>query len=309
MKLSIVIPTYNRSDILFQCLNCLDGQSFSKDEFEVIVVDDGSSDDTSGIVRKAQDKFSVKIIYLHQKNQGQGIARNLGLSEAKGEIVMFIGDDILVEKDFAERHMAVHEKYPEENVGVLGFIDWHSSLNITPFMKWLTNGSSVFGRFGGHQFAFEKLVGKKWADFNFFYTSNISLKKSLLEKHSFDPLFKGYGWEDIELGYRLTKEENFRLSYEPRAVGHHLHLMNEESLAPRMRMIGKSAWLIHEKYPELGKVPSRFKRLVFKVLGSGVVIFVLNGLSSIAPKAKVFYFYALSKRYFMEGLTNGASVG
>ena len=166
-------------------------------------------------------------------------------------------------------------------------------------MSWLTNGSSVFGKFGGHQFAYEKLEGKDEADYNFFYTSNISLKRSLLDKYPFDPSFSGYGWEDIELGYRLFLREGLRLYYNPLAAGYHDHLMTEASLANRMRNIGKSAWVFHKRYPELGKVPSVFKKLVFQIFAFAPVILFFKLVN------RNFYYYALSKKYFLEGLKEG----
>ena len=303
MQFTVIIPTYNRADILKECLERLDKQDFMKNEFEVIVVDDGSTDNTKQIVENAQKKLSIQILYLYQKNQGQGIARNYALRYAKGKIVAFIGDDILVLPDFIKQHLNFHRRYINENEAVLGFVGWDPRLEITPFMEWLTNGSSVLGKFGGHQFAYEKLQGKKKADFNFFYTSNISLKRSLLKKHPFDSRFSSYGWEDIELGYRLTKKENLILYYNPMAVGYHMHPMTESDLEKRMYQIGKSAHLLHKKYPELKKVPPKWKQFIFMLLGSKVILYLLK---KIDPD--ILYFYALSKRYYLKGIKDGINI-
>jgi glycosyltransferase involved in cell wall biosynthesis len=300
MQLSIIIPTYNRSAALKECLKKLNEQDFMKNEFEVIIVDDGSTDSTKKVVENAQKKLSIEINYLYQKNQGQGIARNYALRYAKGKIIAFIGDDIFVLPDFVKQHLNFHRKYKNENEAVLGFIAWDPRLEVTPFMEWLTNGSSVFGRFGGHQFAFEKLEGKKTADYNFFYTSNISLKKSLLKKHPFDSRFSSYGWEDIELGYRLTKKENLILYYNPMAIAYHFHQLDESGLEKRMYQIGKSAHLFHKKYPELGKVPPKWKQFIFAVISSRPALALLK---RIDPEN--LYFYALSKRYYLRGIKDG----
>lgn len=299
MVLSVVIPTYNRSDILQECLDALFHQDIPDNDYEVIVVDDGSKDET----QKVLDGFAAKhknFRFLHQKNQGQGIARNLGIQHAKGNIIVFIGDDIIVKENFLSEHLRYHLRHQAEKDAVLGLTVWHPKLHITPFMNWLTNGSTVFGRFGGHQFAYEKLEGKDEADYNFFYTSNISLKRSLLDKYPFDPTFSGYGWEDIELGYRLHQREGLRLYYNKDAVGYHDHVMTESSLSDRMRSIGKSAWVFHKRYPELGKVPGLFKQSVFRILGNSFVVGLFKLLN------RDFYYYALSKKYFLEGLSEGA---
>ncbi len=300
MQISIIIPTYNRAQALKECLKKLDEQDFMKNEFEVVVVDDGSTDDTKKTVEEAQKNLSIEIVYLYQKNQGQGIARNYALRYAKGKIVAFIGDDIFVLPDFVKQHLNFHRKHNNENEAVLGFIGWDPRLEVTPFMEWLTNGSSVFGKFGGHQFAFEKLTGKKTADYNFFYTSNISLKRSLLKKHPFDSRFSSYGWEDIELGYRLTKKENLIIYYNPMAVAYHFHPMDESGLEKRMYQIGKSAHLFHKKYPELKKVPPKWKQFVFAVISSGPFLAILK---KIDPDN--LYFYALSKKYYLKGIRDG----
>ncbi len=270
-------------------------QTLPKKDYEIIVVDDGSKDQTKAAVKQFQQKHS-NLFYLYQKNQGQGIARNCGLKYAKGDIIVFIGDDIIVTQDFLSEHLRFHLHFSKENEAVLGFTTWHPKLPVNDFMRWMTNGSSIFGRFGGHQFAYEKLEGKKEADFNFFYTSNISLKRSLLEKYPFDPDFSGYGWEDIELGYRLYLREGLHIHYNSAAIGYHDHMMNEEALAHRMNNIGASAWIFHRRYPELKKVPSSWKYFIFWLLGTSPSLFCAKFFN------RNLYYYALSKKYFLEGL-------
>lgn len=298
MLLSVIIPTFNRADILRECLQALIRQDFPRRDFEIIVVDDGSRDHTRETLKIFEEKYP-QIRSFTQKNQGQGVARNLGIRHAKGQIVVLIGDDIIVEPNFLNEHMRFHLHHGGENEAVLGFTTWHPKLEVNAFMRWMTNGSSVLGRFGGHQFAYEKLAGKTEADYNFFYTSNISLKTSLLKKYPFDPLFSGYGWEDIELGYRLYKHERLRIYYNPAAIGYHDHLMDAESLRGRMIHIGESAWVFHRKYPELHKVPRPFKWFMLRLISCSWAIAFFKITS------KNIYYYTLSKKYFLEGLKQG----
>lgn len=302
MQLSVVIPSYNRRKILEECLKALYHQTLPVKDYEVIVIDDGSSDDTPQFLERAQKKYK-NFSFYNQKNQGQGVARNRGVQHAVGEVIVLIGDDIIVTQDFLSEHLRYHLHHPAEHEAVLGYIAWHPKLLINEFMNWMTNGSTVMGKFGGHQFAFEKLHGKELADFNFFYTSNISLKRTLLDKYPFDPAFSGYGWEDIELGYRLTQREGLKLYYNPQAIAYHDHFMTDESLAGRMRSIGKSAWIFHRRYPELEKVPNFKKKLVFQLLAHPITLFFAKKFD------KNFYYYALSKKYFLEGLKQGKLEG
>ncbi len=306
---SVIIPTFNRADILIKTLSALKNQTLSKDDFEVIIVNDGSTDNSEEKILDFQkNNKDIDLKYFKQKNSGQGIARNLAISKSSGKILLFIGDDIIPDQNFLVEHMKFHQIHKSANHAVLGFIDWHPDIEITPFMKWLTNGSSIFGKFGGHQFAYEKLEGKIDADYNFFYTSNISIKRDIIEEREdqFDTDFGSYGWEDIELGYRLHKKYGLKVFYNKDAIGYHYHVLNEDSLKPRMFAIGKSAHIIDSKHPELKKVPGILKGFCLSLLGSLpslAKIWLINKLTG--NKFQALWFYALSKRYFMKGVKEG----
>lgn len=305
MFFSVIITTYNRADILKECLEAYYHQSVAELDYEVIVVNDGGTDDTAKVVGEFKKKHK-NLIYLKQKNQGQGVARNSGLKIARGEIILIGQDDIIPTHDFLYEHQKFHYLYPQENAAVLGFTAWHPKLKINNFMDWMVNGSSVLGLFGGHQFAYEKLHGKKMADYNFFYTSNISLKRSLLEKYHFDPAFSGYGWEDIELGYRLQKEVKLKIFYNSWAVAYHDHYMEESSLPKRMESVGSSAWVFHKKYPNLKKVPSSTKHFILKLISLAPFIWFFGLIKRLSGgKIYKYYYYILSKRHFLIGLAKG----
>lgn len=271
-----------------------------------MVVNDGGDDQTPEVVRSFMKDGVVSIRYFEKENEGQGIARNMGIREAHGEIICFIGDDILVEAGFVRQHLAMHALHPEESSGVLGFIEWDPRMPKEPLYDFLTNGSIILGRYGGHQFAYEKLEGRSEASYDFFYTSNISLKRSLLLKFPFDTSFLKYGWEDIELGYRLTKEAGFRLFYDREIAVFHYHPMSEDGLKRRMFAIGKAAVLFDRKYPELHKVPSRSRRLAFLLLSSAPLISFFEKMrDTFGGSWSYWYLYAISKKYLLEGLQEG----
>ena len=308
MQISVIIPTYNRPLKLKKCLQALAHQTLSQDEFEVIVIDDGSFSENRQILKNLTNHGIQNFSLLEQSNQGQGPTRNHGVEHAQGSIIILIGDDIICSPTFLEKHLAVHQKHPKLNVAGLGKIKWEPNLELTPLMQWLTHGSSILGRYGGHQFAYEKLSHRKWADYNFFYTSNISLKKELLEKYPFDPAFARYGWEDIELGYRLTQKAGLKIYYEPEALVYHNHLITLEDFEKRMRAIGAASHIIHQKYPELNKVPSPLKRFIFKLLSHKITLGFFKLIQKIAPKfGRNYHFYALSKKYYLEGLNSSST--
>lgn len=305
MFFSVVIPTYNRGDLLKKVLEAFYNQSMDERDYEIIVVNDGGTDNTAQVVNSFKKKHQ-NLSYVRQKNAGQGVARNNGIKRAKGEIIVLGQDDIFPTYDFLYEHQKYHYLFPNENDAVLGFTAWHPELKINQYMKWVVNGSSILGKFGGQQFAYEKLHGKTVADYNFFYTSNVSVKTSLFKKFPFDPDFGGYGWEDIELGYRLQKNAGLKLHYNSWAVAYHYHQMDEKSLPGRMEAVGRSAWIMQKKAPELAKVPGTIKYFILKLISSWPLIAMLKMLKGLSKgKYHGLYYYVLSKRYFLKGLRNG----
>jgi|EPASupsiteSAE347_1022098.scaffolds.fasta_scaffold12018_2 Glycosyltransferases, probably involved in cell wall biogenesis len=95
--ISIIIPTYNELKVLLDCLKSLEKQDYS--DFEVILVDDGSIDNTQELASNFKSK-KYRLIFLKQNHKGPGAARNLGASKAKGDILVFVDADMTFDKDF-----------------------------------------------------------------------------------------------------------------------------------------------------------------------------------------------------------------
>ena len=87
MKISIIVPVYNVEKFLPRCLDSLIGQTFN--DYEIIIIDDGSTDGSPKIISNYIKKSSRKIIYIRKKNEGQASARNIGIEQASGEYLMF----------------------------------------------------------------------------------------------------------------------------------------------------------------------------------------------------------------------------
>lgn len=288
MRFSLVIPTYNDAPVLAQCLEHLNHQLFDED-FEVIVVDDGSTDDTQDLLKKWQEKekiFALQIIT--QANKKQGAARNRGVEKAEGDIVIFIGADILVQPQWLQEHKKFHESHSEESTIGLGFMTWSPELANDRFRKWLESSGTML--------SYKGLKNYQTTDFWHFYTGNISIKKALFQKYKFDEAFTAYGWEDIMLGYQMLKN-GAQLYFVENAKAWHHHALTERDLFPnRMREIGKSAVLFQQKFREVPVIPKGIKRFILEVLSLPLCIFLLSSLK------KEWGWYAMSKRYFLEGV-------
>jgi glycosyltransferase involved in cell wall biosynthesis len=211
--LTVVIPTFNRSAILRKALEGYLLQSSPHLINEILVIDDGSTDDTQAVVRELERSASFSIRYEYQHNQGPAAARNLGLSRAQSWLVLYTDDDIIPHPNLVDEHVEWHRENPRESVAILGFVTWPREPSPTPFMRW-------YGE-AGPLFAYKRLRHKREADYRYFYTCNLSVKRTFLEAFGrFDEHFKMAAYEDIELGFRLDKL-GLSLLYNSQAIGYH----------------------------------------------------------------------------------------
>jgi GT2 family glycosyltransferase len=206
--LSIVIPTRQRWDILRRTLAALDAQT-SKG-FEVIVVADGSDQTVPALP-------GVRV--LQQEHAGPGVARNRAVAASERPLVMFIGDDMVPQPQFVARHIERHGLNPADEVAVLGRIVWHRDVPRDRLHRWLDWSGALF------DYRLLELQGEEEAGWPRFYSSNVSMKRSLFEEAGgFDPDFV-FDYEDLDFAWRLG-QRGMRLLYEADAVVAHVHAYN-----------------------------------------------------------------------------------
>lgn len=208
MQLSVVIPTYNRLPILRQCLLALEAQRLAPplDQFEIVVVDDGSTDATVPWIEVEQARGSLPHVRLIcQDHAGPAAGRNRGVDACRGDVVVFIDSDLVVTADFLLNHARSLVSDWERQGDRLSFT-YGAVINTTNF------DCPTAER--------HKLRDLSWA---YFATGNVAISRDLLERAGlFDPAFRLYGWEDLELGERLRRL-GVRLVRCPEAVGYHWH--------------------------------------------------------------------------------------
>jgi len=283
MKISVIIPTHNRLNILKQCLQYLDAQTLDKDKFEIIIVDDGSTDGTDKIKDTFFESLDLNIKYFHQNQGGPAKARNKAIKEATNDLLVIIGDDILPKPDFLNEHLNIHCQHPDQNIAVIGKTSWDPSMQITEFMQYLENGI---------QFAFNELTNDN-ISFKHCYTSNISISKSFLIKPNllFMEAFPYAAYEDIEWGYRLSKN-GITFRYNENAKAYHHHPISLKDYKKRMFYAGKACAYLCKLHPEIGftkKSASKKLYLLEKWFKASYMEFILenNFLSKFCNISKI----------------------
>ena len=206
MFVSVVIPTYNRRPILEKCLLALERQQVSPeiDRYEVVVVDDGSTDGTPDWLRGAAERFP-HVRLIEQSHGGPAEGRNRGVDHAHGDVIVFIDSDLVVTDSFLSCHASSLVRSWEARGDRLCFT-YGAVVNTANFEQPTAER--------------HKLRDLSWA---YFATGNVAIAKEVLQRAGlFDTGFRLYGWEDLELGERLRRM-GVQLIKCPAAVGYHWH--------------------------------------------------------------------------------------
>jgi len=230
---SVVIPTYNRAPILKKCLKALENQHIPVGSvvsgYEIVLVDDGSTDGTLEWLQSAADFPHVKS-YL-QDHQGPAAARNLGVKKALGDTIIFIDSDLVVTENFLIAHAKALTEASCDRVFTYGRVINTCNFDLPTSEPYkLTDFSAAY-----------------------FATGNVAISRHWLDKAGlFDPRFQLYGWEDLELGVRL-KQLGLKLIKCPDAVGYHFHppfaLAQIPNLIDKEIQRGRMGVLFYQKHP------------------------------------------------------------
>jgi glycosyltransferase involved in cell wall biosynthesis len=237
---SVLVCTYNRAELLRLTLESFCVQSLDRDRFEVVVVDDGSSDGTAKVVERFASR--LKIRYAYQRNSGLASARNHALFLAQSPIVLLQDDDDIAGPRLLEEHLATHQRYPEDHYAVLGFTNLSPRLASDPIMHFVTE-------VGQFLFSYPNLKDGQVLDFSYFWGGRSSCKRSFLLEHGvFNPVFR-FGCEDIELAYRLSKV-GFAVVYNSRAVSTTVRSFSFDEFCKRLMRQGRSNFIFNSLHAD-----------------------------------------------------------
>ena len=238
---SVVVPTYQRADLLDRCLTALAASDMS--DFEVLAVDDGSTDATGDVLQRHVDRLPLTPL-VQARNAGPAAARNRGIRAARGRLVLFLDDDVVAPPTLLRSHVALHDDAADPLLCFLGRVEWHPSLEVTPFMRWLDTS--------GLQFAYDTWLTEGPVDppYAAFYTANLSMHRELLlDVGGFDERFPYPAYEDMELAFRLTAR-GLRMEYRPAALAWHSRAIDLATFRRRMASVARSAVLLRRAAPD-----------------------------------------------------------
>jgi GT2 family glycosyltransferase len=190
IHISIVIPSYNRIDDLRHCLNSIRNQN--NNEFEVIVVDDGSVDETNKIVK---EEFPEARLLINEINCGPSYSRNVGIMEAKGKYTFFLDSDtILSRPNLLNNFIQFFNKHPDA-----GTVGGEIRVNDNPHV---VNGRMISLNGDSRSLSIRHKEGT-FAECDFLATCCCMVKKDIaIGIGGFDPYY-GFGGEDKDFGYRI----------------------------------------------------------------------------------------------------------
>ncbi len=228
-SISVVIPVFNRSLLLTKTLNAFSQQTLPYDQFEIIVVDDGSTEDLRLLVNSVKDQTKLNLVYLRQENAGPAIARTLGAKRAKSQYIALIDSDVIPSKGWLENGLDCLRS--SDKIGAVeGKTVIPDKEKITPF----THQSENF--FGGK-----------------YLSCNLFLRKELC--HFFDcyrlSMMKGKGFpfrEDSDLAFSILSR-GFEIPFAGDAIAYHPTL-KANCLTPfKLAWRYQFDWILKRRFP------------------------------------------------------------
>ena len=238
--ISVIIPTFNRAKLLTSSLESLASQSVPKHLYEIVVIDDGSSDATNEVCQAFS--LPVQLKYWRIDNSGISAAKNLGLFVSRSPILLFFDDDDVADGNLIKQHLQFHEKNPDEKTAMLGYTTWSPSLHVSELMHYVTE-------VGHFLFSYSNLTDGEVLDYTYFWGGRSSCKRSLLVNHGIFNQQFCFGSEDIELGYRLSKI-GLKVIFNRNAIQYMNRPLTYDQFCRRCEKQGASQYMFSQLHPQ-----------------------------------------------------------
>jgi hypothetical protein len=298
--IGILIPTYNRISNLLKTLEHLELQTWK--EFEVIIVNDGSTDDTLTQLDRYRQTAPFSLVVETQINSGPAAARNRGIRLMRAPLTLIIGDDTYPVRDFVRIHLQHHIDFPALQNVALGYTRYSEKDQfVTAFMRWLNSD--------GVQFAYGPLLSGTPPDWRHFYTSNLSVKTAYLREHPFHEAFRKAAVEDLELGYRLFRQHGLQMAFLPDAIADHVHPVNFHQTCKRAVDVGENLFKMGELWPEhpspaLKGYTQTFLAVLTKGWVWSLIVRLVDGITWLRPPGR--FLHSVVEFHRMKGYYRAA---
>lgn len=242
--LSIVVPTYNRWDRLQRVLKALSEQTVPREDLEVVVVSDGSTDETDKNL--AAGNSPVPVHFIQQENSGPAVARNTGVAKASGDLILFIDDDVVAAPECAAVHLESHEKATRDTVVIGPLLTPDGDHKLEPWVAW--EQRMLYKQY-------DAMARGDWAPTaRQFYTGNASLARAtMIASGGFDASFKR--GEDVQLAYRL-RDEGMVFAFEATARAFHHAERSYQSWLSNASSYGRNDVLMWRDYGQDWLIPT-----------------------------------------------------
>lgn len=258
IAISVVIPTYNRKELLDKTLQALCQQTLDRQLFEVIVVDDGGSDGSSELCRDYRDILNIRYYWQYDKGFRPGKARNIGITAAEGKYIVLTDCGVLLSQNALAMHLNTHSQshQPVVCIGYVYGFEMPDALldRLHQFIQSDDIDASVerlreMGAGDIRQKQYDEFgynISAWPAPFDIFWTCHVSAEKSeLLKAGLFDEDFNGWGGEDVDLGVRLFLQNNrFMVSKALCSI----HCPHQKQIANHKDESENAGKKIHQKY-------------------------------------------------------------
>jgi glycosyltransferase involved in cell wall biosynthesis len=292
LKISVIIPTYNRTKELRDALYSVLKQTISAEE--VIIVDDSDDDRIKKLISELKTIFKDKHISLkyirNKREKSLAIARNIGIENSVGDIILFLDDDVVLDEKYSEEILKVYEEYPAA-FGVQGHITnikvsvkiWNMICKVLFLGYYEENKCRVLpSGYSIYPHILTKVISCQWLS-----GSNSSYKREILEEFQFDENLKKYSsGEDEDLSYRIFKKYPSSLFMTPYAKL--IHKTSQEGRIPKKERISMSEiYRLYFFYKNIDQtfinklifLESWMGSLIMKTVGS-FRIFIIKGSKS-----------------------------
>jgi len=295
---SIVIPTYNRRELLGKCLKSIYAQMNDRYEYEIIVVNDGSTDDTEIYLKDLNSTYH-NLIYISQENSGHSIARNVGFSRARGKIIISLDDDCMPLDNWLNGILQEFNGNPGVSI-ICGRILNPTNTKIAwaeyliDFSLWMSS--------------------RRKENIKIIYTANVAYRREVIERYKFQDDGKYFGYRDSIFNYELIKK-GYKAVYCPNIKVAHYKWDNDGSGDKRalfiQEQIRRGKGFLADGYKVHGKTGYAFIRLpgIAYIIVKSILILLRSIFSGLLIKYILYFDYILLGLWYQSSAIKKREMG